>query len=175
MPVTLNAPGYERLESVLEAAHKQASEGKGKERHANDLPFDKQPMQVIAASHGVGFITGQAAKKLEEAVGMLDRGERDAAIKELLGAVVYAAGAVIYVEDRKQAGAPEGEAEGEWVPWCGGALPFPLIPLDAVVDVRLRSGSIFHRGLSGSFSWWRASDSQALDDIVAYRLSRTKP
>lgn len=171
MPVTLNAPGYARLESVLQAAHKQASEGKGKERHANELPFDKQPMQVIAARHGIGFMTGQAAKKLEEAVGMLDRGERDAAIKELLGAVVYAAGAVIYVEDRKQA---EVDEEGEWLPWVGNGM-FPAVHHDALVDVRLRSGLREFRRVAGSLSWWRDFGDIRFWDIVAYRLSRTKP
>ena len=100
--VELGASGYERLAQILKAAFDQASAGKGKERHANNLPFHDQPMQTIAAEHGIGFITGQARKKMEEALGMFQRGHADAAIKELLGTIVYTAGAVIYIEDRKQ-------------------------------------------------------------------------
>lgn len=98
----LQAAGYERLAAVLASAFEQASVGKGKERHANALPFDQQPMQTIARDHGIGFITGQARKKAEEALGMLARGEREAAVKELLGAIVYTAGAVIFIQDQSQ-------------------------------------------------------------------------
>ncbi|WP_295541046.1 hypothetical protein [uncultured Pseudacidovorax sp.] len=99
-PAPAQQTGYERLYLVLSQAYDQAANGKGKERHANGLPFEQQPMQVIARSHGIGFITGQAAKKLEEAVGMLGRGQTDAAMKEMLGAIVYTAGAVIFVQDQ---------------------------------------------------------------------------
>lgn len=94
----LSAPGYETLAAVLHDAFDQAANGKGKERHANALPFDQQPMQQIGDRRGVGFILGQADKKSEEAQGMFDRGEVDAAIREILGAIVYLAGAAIYME-----------------------------------------------------------------------------
>jgi hypothetical protein len=86
--------GYELLERVLVQAYAQASHGKGKERHADGRPFHEQPMQTIAQQVGVGFITGQAMKKLGESTKM----DRDAAIRELLGAIVYSAGAVIFLE-----------------------------------------------------------------------------
>lgn len=92
----MNVPGYESLAEVLQAAYDQAATGKGKERHANDLPFDKQPMQQIARRRGVGFLLGQADKKTEEAQGMLERGDRDAWRREILGAINYLAGALVF-------------------------------------------------------------------------------
>lgn len=97
--VTLDAPGYYSLAAVLERAFKQASEGKGKERHANSLPFDQQPMQTIAGAHGVGFLTGQAAKKSQEALGL----PHERKIAELLGAINYLAGAVLFLESQRPA------------------------------------------------------------------------
>lgn len=95
----MNVPGYHELARILEDAYNQAALGKGKERHANDLPFHEQPMQTLIAAHGIGFATGQAAKKLEECHGL----DVDAAIKELHGAIVYTAGAVYALEKRAPA------------------------------------------------------------------------
>lgn len=90
--------GYEQLEGVLTRAYNQAAVTKGAERHANDKPFHEQPMQAIADRRGIGFILGQVDKKTEEAQGMIDRGENDKAVHELLGAIVYLAGAIIFLE-----------------------------------------------------------------------------
>lgn len=98
----MNVPGYESLAAVLSAAFDQAARGKGKERHANDTPFDQQPMQLIADRRGIGFILGQADKKSEEAQGMLDRGEVDAAIREILGAIVYLAGSIVHIQRKNE-------------------------------------------------------------------------
>ena len=102
VPTAPTAPatpaGYESLSDVLDRAFVQAAVTKGAERHANSRPFDDQPMQHIARRRGVGFILGQADKKSEEAQGMLSRGEREKAVHELLGAIVYLAGAVIHIE-----------------------------------------------------------------------------
>lgn len=86
---------YTKLAEVLLAAYKQASEGKGKERHANDLPFEEQPMQTINREQGSidGFLF-QARKKAIEARG-LPKGRAQA---ELLGAINYLAGAVIALD-----------------------------------------------------------------------------
>jgi hypothetical protein len=100
-PITLDAAGYDSLASVLKRAFDQASAGKGKERHANDLPFDQQPMQTIASQFGVGFLLGQAAKKSQESQALPPG--RDVA--ELLGAINYLAGAVIYLETQHTGGA----------------------------------------------------------------------
>lgn len=90
-------PGYESLADVLQRALDQAQNGKGAERHANELPFHRQPMQQIAGQVGVGFLTGQAIKKTQESQ-VLPEG-RDVA--ELLGAIVYLAGAVIFLESQR--------------------------------------------------------------------------
>lgn len=95
---TFDVPGYEKLRNVLERAYDQAAVTKGAERHANDRPFHEQPMQTIADRRGIGFILGQVDKKTEEGQGMIDRGENEAAVRELLGAIVYLAGAVIFLE-----------------------------------------------------------------------------
>lgn len=89
---------YLTLRQVLDGALLQAARGKGAERHANAQPFECQPMQRIAERRGIGFILGQADKKSEEAQGMLERHDQAAAIRELLGAIVYLAGAIIYIE-----------------------------------------------------------------------------
>ena len=169
--ITIHTPGYDRLAQVLAAAADQASLGKGKERHANDLPFDKQPMQIIAASHGIGFITGQASKKLEKAVGMLARGESDAAIKELLGAIVYGAGAVIFVEAKEgvtQVPADSLIPAGVWLEWNGdGACP---LRSDATVDLMFGSGKVALQQSAAAFRWvWKEGKATSFD-ITSYRL-----
>lgn len=85
---------YHSLERILRAALLQAAEGKGRERHANGESFDDQPMQIINQLVGVGFSTGQAIKKIQESRRM----KPAAAIHELLGAIVYTAGAILHLE-----------------------------------------------------------------------------
>lgn len=97
----MNIPGYETLAAVLQAAYDQAATGKGKERHANDLPFHEQPMQQIARRRGIGFVLGQADKKSEEAQGLLERGDLEAFRREILGAINYLAGAVVFAESQR--------------------------------------------------------------------------
>ena len=92
---------YDPLASALADALEQASEGKGKERHANGRPFDRQPIMEIGRMVGLGYPTGQAQKKIQEAVGMAGRCERDAAERELLGAIVYCAAAVLLVREMR--------------------------------------------------------------------------
>jgi len=91
----LYVPGYERLADVLQRAYAQASEGKGKERHDQGQPFLQQPMQqistLIGSPDGLAY---QAIKKIQES----QRLPHDRAIAELLGAINYIAGAVIYRE-----------------------------------------------------------------------------
>lgn len=90
----MTVAGYEHLAAVLQRAYDQASSGKGKERHAQQLPFDDQPMQQLIKLYGPGFALGQAGKKAQESM----RLPRDRAINELLGAINYLAGAVIALE-----------------------------------------------------------------------------
>lgn len=86
--------GYEPLAAVLSQALDQAQNGKGKERHAKDQPFADQPMQLLIDLYGSGFALGQAAKKMQEA----QRLPYEHARAELLGAINYAAGAVIALD-----------------------------------------------------------------------------
>jgi len=88
------ADNYASLSNVLRRAYDQASSGKGQERHGQDLPFAKQPMQLIQDLCGEGFALGQAMKKMQES----QRLPHDAAIRELLGAINYIAGAIIHKE-----------------------------------------------------------------------------
>lgn len=105
--------GYEDLAEVLTAALMQAANGKGSQRHGNGRAFADQPMAEITRAHGLGFPLGQAAKKGREAAGMVQRGEFDAARRELLGAINYVAGAVLAINAMQQArSATERTAEG---------------------------------------------------------------
>ena len=99
----MNEPGYETLAAVLADAFAQAANGKGKERHACALPFDQQPMQKLADLYGVGFALGQAAKKAQES----QRLPHDRARAELLGAIVYTAGAIIALDRAHQRAEPK--------------------------------------------------------------------
>ena len=104
----MNTPGYESLAAVLQRAYDQAASGKGAERHACSRPFTEQPMQSI--SDLLGSHTGllyQAMKKIQES----ERMDIDAAIRELLGAINYVAGAIIFLEARR----PEIKA----IDWAG--------------------------------------------------------
>lgn len=87
-------PGYEVLARILSAAYDQASIGKGHQRHGSGTPFAEQPMQTIANRHGLGFITGQIAKKADE-VHQID--SANAQVHELLGVIVYAAGGILQI------------------------------------------------------------------------------
>lgn len=87
-------PGYEDLFNVLALAYDQAARGKGVERHGNGKPFNQQPIMRLAEAFGSGFLLGQASKKLEESTGM--GFGRD--VKEIFGAIVYSAAAVMHLE-----------------------------------------------------------------------------
>lgn len=93
--------GYEPLAQEFVNAYVQSSAGKGKERHANDKPFDRQPILEVARIVGPAFNTGQAMKKLGEATQMFARGEIDKAIHEIHGAMVYCAAAVVRMREDK--------------------------------------------------------------------------
>ena len=95
---------YDDLTHILFAALEQAEHGKGKERHAGDRDFVDQPIMTIGRRYGIGFNLGQAEKKMQEADGMLKRGEPAAFERELLGAVVYLASAVMLVRERQSKG-----------------------------------------------------------------------
>jgi hypothetical protein len=85
------------LELIFKDAVAQATGGKG-ERHGGDaVPFYKQQWVFQAKVHGSGFLTGQASKKLTEAVGRrrIDDLDDEAYERELLGAINYLAMALL--------------------------------------------------------------------------------
>lgn len=102
------AEGYENLFKILKEAHDQAAFGKGAQRHGNELPFGAQPMQTIGfLLHSSEGMLYQVIKKTQEANSRLDAARRsgapeeskaakDFARRELLGAINYLAGALIY-------------------------------------------------------------------------------
>lgn len=91
------APGYERLVAVMRAAHDQAAHGKGKERHANDLPFEAQRMLSICKLQGSpDGMAYQVIKKMTEGLAMPEHHRK---VAELYGAINYLAGIVIFLED----------------------------------------------------------------------------
>lgn len=91
--------GYAPLIEVLNDAAIQAAHGKGHERHAGDKAFVDQPMLAITRRYGLGFPFGQVEKKMEEAHRMVAQGKPDAAVRELLGAINYLAGSILYIHE----------------------------------------------------------------------------
>lgn len=159
---------YESLQRVLDRAFVQASEGKGAERHAQDLPFEEQPMQKLCAMYGVGFALGQAAKKAQES----QRMPVGRAVAELLGAINYLAGAVVFLEGSKALGPPAIEASAKrhvWVPWVGRDVRGEFIPSGMLSGTRVclmfRDGKIVRGCEAGDYSWKTTDDD---DDIIAY-------
>lgn len=89
---------YYKLALVLNSAFNQASEGKGKERHANDLPFQDQKIQKI--SEGLQSVDGllyQVCKKAMESKGL----PYPRNVDELLGVIVYASAAIIFNDNKR--------------------------------------------------------------------------
>lgn len=86
------------LKAIFEAAINQATHGKGQRHGGASVPFLDQPIFHYAKLHGRGFLTGQAAKKLEEAASTRSGAAFET---EVLGALVYAAAAVIFERSQK--------------------------------------------------------------------------
>lgn len=85
------------LYPVMVAAIQQAMFGKGERHGGNATPFMGQPWVHYAHMHGRGFLTGQAAKKLEEAASTRSG---EAFEQEVLGAMVYC-GMALLMERRR--------------------------------------------------------------------------
>ena len=101
--------GYGDLADILSAALDQAQGGKGAERHGTGQPFRCQPMQKVADLMGPAYLTGQAAKKVQEAQRMDDAD----AEREILGAIVYLAGYIIYRRRHQKTARYPGVTESE--------------------------------------------------------------
>jgi hypothetical protein len=77
-------------------ALKQAVEGKGEQRHGAGRSYLDQPWVELARDHGAGFLTGQAAKKIKEAVSNKTEWSAAQYRAELLGAMNYLGMAVVF-------------------------------------------------------------------------------
>ncbi|HFV9797667.1 TPA: hypothetical protein ACIAOQ_001181 [Salmonella enterica subsp. enterica serovar 6,7:-:-] len=95
---------YSELVKVLHDALTQAAYGKGRERHANDLPFSQQPMNAISdlIDSPLGLVY-QVCKKVVEGVNLPTHDQR---VRELLGVINYTAGIVIWL-NRHQSNPPK--------------------------------------------------------------------
>lgn len=85
------------LHAVFMGAIEQAMFGKGERHGGARTPFLEQPWAHYAKMHGRGFLTGQAAKKLEEAASTR---HGEAFLMELRGALVYIGMAILREEQR---------------------------------------------------------------------------
>ena len=98
-PNDFSAPGYEGLRKILLDAYEQSANGKGKERHATDgTPWHDQPivadLRALGSIHAAVF---QARKKALEAC----RLDYHRARCDLLGAIVYLAAAVRWLDEQE--------------------------------------------------------------------------
>lgn len=115
-------------------AIQQAMYGKGERHGGATVPFLEQPIFHYAKMHGRGFLTGQAAKKLEEAA---HQREGQKFVDEVLGAIVYAAAAIIDERrrmEREKADAAKvpALAEPPWRPTLRDAMLDSTLAGDAV-------------------------------------------
>lgn len=97
------APGYLELLDVLTKALDQAQFGKGRQRHANNKPFLNQKIMRLRQEVGSGYTIGQACKKAIESQNL----DKDAAIHDLLGAIVYLGAEVLCLQQEMEEIAPE--------------------------------------------------------------------
>lgn len=150
---------------VFCAAIEQAMNGKGKRHGGASIPFLDQPLFHYAKMHGRGFLTGQAAKKLEEAASTR---HGDAFEVEVLGSMVYSGSAILNERMRQPtffgvdlAGGPDmtavavvshpGKASGwmEWHPLRTSCIP---VAPDILVEVLLECGER-HTRAAKKFDW----------------------
>lgn len=90
---------YRSLREVLDMALEQASNGKGRERHATDgEPFEKQQILEIGRrlrGNPAAFNLGQAVKKIYES----GRLPTERAVAELCGAINYIAAGILLLRE----------------------------------------------------------------------------
>lgn len=91
-PTPATAEECHPLYAPLMCAIEQAMRGKGERHGGATTPFLEQQWVALAKSHGIGFLTGQAAKKLNEAAAGKSG---EAYERELLGAIVYIGMAIL--------------------------------------------------------------------------------
>ena len=159
----MNIPGYESLARVLHRAYDQAAQGKGAKRHACSRPFTEQPMQSI--SELLGSETGllyQAMKKIQES----QRMDQDAAIRELLGAINYIAGAIIFKEG-KQGELPFARSSALKTEWENEQALQTMLPVmaQAVAGRAKATAASFDKKTSGDWTCRHGNDA-TLPSIV---------
>jgi hypothetical protein len=88
-------PNYLPLMEVLEKAYERSAYGKGLERHATDNSFPEQPIVTEGQHFSIHPHLYQIRKKCLEVLRM----DRDAAQRELLDVIVYAAAAYLILEE----------------------------------------------------------------------------
>lgn len=90
---------YGPLAGVYELALFQAANGKGKDRHADNKPFENQIIMTIQDQVGSGFTLGQCIKKMTESkrLATMENGKKRASA-ELLGAMNYLAAAYLHLQ-----------------------------------------------------------------------------
>lgn len=77
-------------------ALEQAAYGKGRERHANDLPFIEQP--ILTMAHMLDSDAGLAQQVIKKTVEARSLPTKKARINELRGTLVYAAAMILFEE-----------------------------------------------------------------------------
>lgn len=87
------------LYPVFMKAIDQVINGKGQRHGGGTTEFMEQPWKHYAKMHGRGFLTGQAAKKLEEASSTRTGTSFE---NEALGAMVYLAMAILHEQSRSE-------------------------------------------------------------------------
>lgn len=94
---------YFELNLVLQDAQAQASQGKGKERHADNNAYEDQVICVVGRllkDHPFGAHAYQIIKKTIEAGRLYKIKGADAAYNEMLGAINYAAAMNILIKEK---------------------------------------------------------------------------
>lgn len=81
---------------IFNEALQQATTGKGEAHFGKGHDFIEQPWLHYAKTHGIGFLTGQAVKKIEEAAMNIDTMTHEEWEKEMLNAIVYAGMAIMF-------------------------------------------------------------------------------
>lgn len=102
---------YHHLMHILKLAFDQSATGKGKARHASSPVGDRrwvdQPILTNSRQLGPAAPAFQVMKKAQEAVTMAGNHNYDAAMAEMLGAIVYAAATYQLLSEMKAANAPK--------------------------------------------------------------------
>jgi hypothetical protein len=104
------------LQDVFDQCVAQAETGKGEERHGHGDDFMDQPWVDLTNSFGLGGPLFQASKKMREAVQFLGTTDDHKFKTEMLGAINYAAMAVLAFDLAKVKAAEQSVCGGE----CGG-------------------------------------------------------